>query len=88
MLSAAVMGPSQFFTLDASCWYGCQATGAGNCEEICQAPSYSVTGTGTPPTTKCQWYESANKEGQCKFPSTAAIMLGAFGIVALIVVSR
>jgi hypothetical protein len=79
MLSAAVMGPSQFFTLDASCWYGCQATGAGNCEEICQTPSYSVTGTGTsigtsvvkPATSNLQWW-----------------ILGAFGVVALIVVAR
>lgn len=78
MLSAAVMGPSQFFTLDASCWYGCQATGAGNCEEICQAPSYSVTGTGatlgapatTPATSNLQWW-----------------ILGAFAVVALVVVS-
>ncbi len=75
MLSAAVMGPSQFFTLDAACYYGCQETGAGNCAEICQTPSYSVTGTGTPTPTpeknNLQWW-----------------ILGAFGIVALIVATR
>lgn len=31
-----VYGPSQFFTLDSVCYSGCQATGAGNCAEICQ----------------------------------------------------
>jgi hypothetical protein len=67
------LGPSQFFTLDAACYYGCLETGAGNCEEICQVPSYSVTGTGTPATPKpnnLQWW-----------------ILGAFAVVALIVVS-
>ena len=69
MLSATVMGPSQFFTLDAACYYGCQETGAGNCEEICQAPSYNVTGTGAPAaSSNLQWW-----------------ILGAFGVVALMV---
>jgi len=36
-------GPSQYFTLDAVCWYGCKETGAGNCEEICQVAAPSPT---------------------------------------------
>ena len=43
---AASQNVSQYFTLDASCYYGCQQTGAGNCEEICQIPAYTVTATG------------------------------------------
>ena len=72
MAALAQTGPSQFFTLDASCWYGCQATGAGNCEEICQVPSYSVTGTGTPAkSSNLQWW-----------------ILGAFGVLALVVATN
>ena len=50
---AASQNVSQYFTLDASCYYPCLETGAGNCEEICQVPAYTVTGTapgGTPAT--------------------------------------
>lgn len=47
MLTAASQNVSQYFTLDAACYYPCLAAGAGNCEEICQVPSYSVTGTDT-----------------------------------------
>jgi len=47
---AASQNVSQYFTLDASCYYGCQQTGAGNCEEICQIPAYSVS-VATPGTT-------------------------------------
>lgn len=68
------VGPSQFFTLDAACYYGCKETGAGNCEEICQQPSYSVTGTAPTvekPKSNLQWW-----------------ILGAFGVVALIVATR
>jgi hypothetical protein len=54
---AASQNVSQYFTLDASCYYPCLATGAGNCEEICQVPAFSVTGqassgTGTPAPKK------------------------------------
>jgi len=71
MLSAAVVGPSQFFTLDAACYYGCQATGAGNCEEICQVPSYSA-GTTLPAAkpSNLQWW-----------------ILAGFAAVALVVVT-
>lgn len=70
--SEAVAGPSQYFTLEASCYYGCLATGAGNCEEICQVPSFSVTGTAEKPKqSNLQWW-----------------ILGAFGVVALVVLTR
>lgn len=46
-LGAAVQGPSQYFTLDAACFYGCQETGAGNCTEICQVPAPSPSPTQT-----------------------------------------
>jgi hypothetical protein len=72
VLSAATIGPSQFFTLDAACYYGCLETGEGNCEESCRAPSYSVTGTATPAkSSNLQWW-----------------ILGAFGVLALIMVNR
>lgn len=56
---AATVGPSQYFTLDAACYYGCKETGAGNCEEICSLPSFSTTGTtgtGTPKKDNLQWW--------------------------------
>lgn len=53
-LGAATAGPSQFFTLDAACYYGCMETGAGNCEEICQVPAFQ-TGT-TAKASNLQWW--------------------------------
>ena len=71
-LGQQVYGPSQYATLDMVCFYGCEATGAGNCAEICQQPSYSVTGTGdTPKPDNLKWW-----------------ILGAFGVVALLVATR
>jgi hypothetical protein len=61
---------SEFFTLEASCYYGCLETGAGNCEEICRVPSFSATGTAEKPkASNLQWW-----------------ILGAFGVVALLVI--
>ncbi len=51
-LAAPVVGPSQYFTLDSVCYYGCKETGAGNCEEICSLPTYQATGTAPPAVAK------------------------------------
>jgi hypothetical protein len=84
VLSAAVLGPSQFFTLDAACWYGCQATGAGNCEEICQTPAYSVTGTGTPSGTG----STSGTPTKSASSNLQWWILGACAVVALVVVAQ
>ena len=68
-LGQVVQGPSPLFTVEASCYYPCLETGAGNCAEICTVPSYSATGTAKPPSN-LQWW-----------------ILGAFGVVALVMVA-
>jgi hypothetical protein len=37
---------------------------------------------------KCPWYENTAKTGQCTFPSTAVLILGASAILAMIVMTR
>ena len=65
------VGPSQYFTLDATCYYGCLATGAGNCEEICQTPAFQVGTTAERPRpSNLQWW-----------------ILGGFAVVALVVMT-
>jgi Zn-finger protein len=84
---AAEQTVSQYFTLDAACYYPCLATGAGNCEEICQIPAYSVTGTGSG--------TSQTKTGTPKSASTQLIpgvdnkyLLLAAGIIAVVLIVR
>lgn len=65
------IGPSQYATLDMVCFYGCEATGAGNCAEICQQPSYSTGAVETTKPDNLKWW-----------------ILGAFGVVALLLATR
>ncbi len=71
-LAAATAGPSQYFTLDSVCYYGCKETGAGNCEEICSLPTYQATGTAPPAAAKFdpKW-----------------LLIGGLAVAALIVVA-
>ncbi len=73
-LQAATMGPSQYFTLDAACYYGCKETGAGNCEEICSLPSYQATGTAPSPSPAAKF-------------DPKWLLIGGLAVAALIVVA-
>jgi len=81
---AAQQTVSQYFTLDAACYYPCLATGAGNCEEICQIPAYSVTGTATDVAAKTA---AALKKQLIPGVDNKYLLIAA-GIIAVVLIVR